>query len=152
VKDELGLPCLELLPDGSCRSVVMKASLRGGRRDRLTEAARRGEDLDPALARHVRVVEYEVTDREGEDALITLVITITGWQAAPAAALGPGLPRTMAARDRERASQDRPARPREDPAPHPSGGPQTPSYQAPDRKTPAKSHAEIGRSLIHHSR
>jgi hypothetical protein len=87
VRDELGLPCLELLPDGSYRSVLMKASLRGARRDGLTGAARRGEDLDPALARHVRVVEYEVTDRDGEDALITLVTTITDWQAAPAAAL-----------------------------------------------------------------
>lgn len=87
VRDELGLPCLELLPDGSYRSVLMKASLRGARRDGLTGAARRGEDLDPALARHVRVVEYEVTDRDGEDALITLVTTITDWQAAPAAVL-----------------------------------------------------------------
>ena len=89
VRDELRLPCLELLPDGSYRvpHVVMKASLRGARRDGIVEAARRGEDLDPALARHVRVVEYEVTDRDSEDALITLVTTITGWQAAPAAAL-----------------------------------------------------------------
>ena len=89
VRDELRLPCLELLPDGSYRSVVMKASLRGARRDGIVEAARRGEDLDPALARHVRVVEYEVTDRDSEDGLITLVTTITGWQAAPAAALAP---------------------------------------------------------------
>jgi hypothetical protein len=87
VRDELGLPCLELLPDGSYRSVLMKASIRDARRDGLTGAARRGEDLDPALARHVRVVEYEVTDRDGQDALITLVTTITGWQAAPAAVL-----------------------------------------------------------------
>jgi hypothetical protein len=89
VRDELRLPCLELLPDGSYRSVVMKASLSGARRDGIVEAARRGEDLDPALARHVRVVEYEVTDRDSEDGLITLVTTITGWQAAPAAALAP---------------------------------------------------------------
>jgi len=87
VRDELGLPCLELLPDGSYRSVVMKASLRGARRDTLAGAARRGEDLDPVLARHVRVVEYEVTDRDGQDALITLVTTVTDWQAAPAPAL-----------------------------------------------------------------
>ena len=42
VRDELNLPCLETLPDGSYRSVVMKASLRGARRDGLVEAARRG--------------------------------------------------------------------------------------------------------------
>jgi len=87
VRDDLGLPCLELLPDGSYRSVLMKASIRGARRDELAAAARRGEDLDPAQARHVRVAEYEVTDRDGEDALITLVTTITDWQAAPAAVL-----------------------------------------------------------------
>ncbi len=38
VRDGLGLPCLELLPDGSYRSVLMKASLRG----RLPRRADRG--------------------------------------------------------------------------------------------------------------
>ena len=87
VKDDVGLPFLELLPDGSYRSVLVKTSVKGGRRAGLIEAARRGEDLDPALARHVRVVEYEVADRDGDDSLITLVTTITGWQAAPAPVL-----------------------------------------------------------------
>ena len=61
----------------------------GSRREALIEAARRGEDLDPALARHVRVIEYEVPDRDGDgkDELIALVTTITDWRAAPAAAL-----------------------------------------------------------------
>jgi hypothetical protein len=99
VKDELKLPCLELLPDGSCRSVLMKASLRGARRDGLAGAARRGEDLDPDLARHVRVVEYEVTDRDGEDALVTLVTTVTGWAGRPGGRPGPGLPPKVAARE-----------------------------------------------------
>jgi hypothetical protein len=87
VKDDVGLPFLELLPDGSYRSVLVKTSVKGARRADLVEAARRGEDLDPAVARHVRVVEYEVTDRDGEDSLIALVTTITGWQAAPAPVL-----------------------------------------------------------------
>jgi hypothetical protein len=117
VRDDLGLPCLELLPDGSCRSVVMKASLRGARRDGLTGAARRGENLDPALARHVRVVEYEVTDRDGEDALITLVTTITGWQAAPAAVLAPAYhQRWQHETANAQVKTVRPARPRENPA------------------------------------
>ena len=130
-----GCRCLELLPDGSYRSVLIKTSDHGAaRRDELTEAARRGEDLDPALARHVRVVEYEVTDRDGEDALIALVTTITDWQAAPARRPGLGLPRKMAARDRERAGQDRPARPRQDPAlRQPGAGPAGDLGLPPDR-------------------
>ena len=67
MKDDVGLPFLELLPDGSYRSVLIKTSVKGSRRQALTAAARRGEDLDPALARYVRVVEYEVADRDGED-------------------------------------------------------------------------------------
>jgi hypothetical protein len=87
VKDDIGLPFLELLPDGSYRSVLVKTSVKGAGRAGLVEAARRGEDLDPGLARHVRVVEYEVAGRGGEDGLIALVTTITSWQAAPALAL-----------------------------------------------------------------
>ena len=58
-------------------------------RRELTEAARRGEDLDPDLARHVRVIEYEVPDREGngKGERFTLVTTITVPQLAPAAVL-----------------------------------------------------------------
>ena len=87
VKDDVGLPFLELLPDGSYLSVLVKTAVKGGRRAGLVEAARRGEDLDPALARRVRVVEYEVADRGSGDSLIALVTTITGWQAAPASVL-----------------------------------------------------------------
>ena len=83
VKDDLKLPFLELLPDGSYRSVLVETSVTGRRRDALTEAARRGEDLDPALARHVRVIEYEIPGSGGEDSLIALITTITDWQAAP---------------------------------------------------------------------
>ena len=87
VKDDLKLPFLELLPDGSYRSVLVETSVTGRRRDALTEAARRGEDLDPALARHVRVIEYEIPGSGGEDGLIALITTITDWQAAPAGVL-----------------------------------------------------------------
>ena len=87
VKEDIHLPFLELLPDGSYRSVLVKTSITRGRRDALVEAARRGEDLDPAKARHVRVVEYDVTDRDGEGELIALVTTITDHRAAPAAVL-----------------------------------------------------------------
>ena len=87
VKEDIKLPFLELLPDGSYRSVLVATRITGSRRDALIEAARRGEDLGPAKARHVRVVEYDVTDRDGEGELIALVTTITSWQAAPAAVL-----------------------------------------------------------------
>ena len=87
VKEDIKLPFLELLPDGSYRSVLVKTSITGSHRNGLIEAARRGEDLDPAKARHIRVAEYEVTDRDGQGELIALITTITDWQAAPAAVL-----------------------------------------------------------------
>ena len=87
VKSWILLPVLELLPDGSYRSVLVSPKVKGRARDELAEAARRGEDLDPALARHVRVIEYEVPDREGDGELIALVTTITDLRQAPAASL-----------------------------------------------------------------
>ena len=87
VKDDIKLPFLELLPDGSYRSVLVETSLTRGRRDAVIEAARRGEDLDPAQARHVRVIEYDVADRDGDEGLIALITTITGHEAAPAGVL-----------------------------------------------------------------
>ena len=83
----IGLPVLALLPDGSYRSVLISPAVRRSNRDVLLEAAARGEDLDPAAGRYVRVVEYEVPGRDGEDELITLVTTITGLREAPAAEL-----------------------------------------------------------------
>jgi len=57
VKSDQRLPVLELLPDGSYRSVVVSPKITGKTRGRLIEAARAGEDLDPGRARHVRVIE-----------------------------------------------------------------------------------------------
>jgi hypothetical protein len=83
------LPVLEVLPDGSWRSVLIEPRIAGRKRQALTEAARRGQGLDPGAARHVRVVACEVPDRDGngKDELITLVTTITDARLAPAAAL-----------------------------------------------------------------
>jgi hypothetical protein len=78
---------LELLPDGSCRSVLLNPEVSGTARNRFIEAARNSGDLDPARARHVRVIEYEIPDRDGEDELIALVTTITDLREAPASAL-----------------------------------------------------------------
>jgi hypothetical protein len=80
------LPPLELLPDGSYLSVLIDPKIRGASREALAVAARRGADLDEDQARYVRVIEYGITDRGGggQDELIILATTITGWQAAPA--------------------------------------------------------------------
>jgi hypothetical protein len=89
VKSSLLLPALELLPDGSYRSVLVRPDITGKKREALIGAARRGEDLDQDKARHVRVVEYEVPDRDGDgkDELIALITTITDPRQATAAVL-----------------------------------------------------------------
>ncbi len=84
------LPVLELLPDGSYRSVLIDSKKnRESARRPLIEAARRGEDLDPDQARYIRVIEYEVPDRDGDGTgeLIALITTITDPRAGPAAVL-----------------------------------------------------------------
>ena len=83
------LPALEMLPDGSYRSVLIDQKVTGRKRDALIEAARRGEDVDEGSARHVRVVGYDVPDREGtgKDDLIVLVTTITDYRQATAETL-----------------------------------------------------------------
>jgi len=91
VKSHLRLPVLELLPDGSCRSVLITPELkaRPAARQQLIQAARRGEELDPDRARYVRVIEYEVPGRggNGKDERIALITTITDPRQAPAAVL-----------------------------------------------------------------
>jgi len=80
VKADLTLPALEILPDGSYRSVLVSPKIKGPARQKLTEAARAGQDLDEDKARYVRVIEYEVPDRDGQDELIALVTTITDFR------------------------------------------------------------------------
>ena len=86
VKADLTLTPLELFPDGSYRSVLVNPKIKGGARQKLTGAARAGQDLDPEQARYVRAVEYEVPDREGDgkDEIIALITTITEFTDAPA--------------------------------------------------------------------
>jgi hypothetical protein len=92
VKSDLVLHPLEFYPDGSYQSVVVNPKVKGGARQKLIDAARDGEDLDPDRARYVRVIEYEVPDRKGDgkDELIALITTITGFRDAPAPALAAG--------------------------------------------------------------
>ncbi len=89
VKADLRLPLIEALPDGSYLSVLIDPKIRGKTRDALVTAARAGEDLNPAKAVLVRVVEYTVPDRtgDGKDELIALITTISDLAAAPAQVL-----------------------------------------------------------------
>jgi len=82
-----GCPSWRSSPDGSYRSVLISPKVKGTARREVAGAARAGEELDPGRARHVRVIEYEVPDRDGEDELIALVTTITDLRQAPAPAL-----------------------------------------------------------------
>ena len=86
VKSDLTLPVLQILPDGSCLSVLVDPKIKGKARRVLTDAARAGEDLDEDKAALVRVIEYEVPDRDGDGKgeLIALITTITQMAAAPA--------------------------------------------------------------------
>jgi hypothetical protein len=89
VKSDLILQPLEFYRDGSYQSVLVNPKVKGGARRKLIDAARAGEDLDPARARYVRVVEYEVPDRDGDgkDEIIALITTITRFTDAPAPVL-----------------------------------------------------------------
>jgi len=104
VKADLRLPVLDLLPDGSYLSVVAKPALHDKARNKLIEAARAGEHLDCAQAMRVRVIEYEIPDRDGDGSgeLIALITTITD----PALASAEELARAYCQRWEEETSND----------------------------------------------
>jgi hypothetical protein len=89
VKADLILDPLEFFMDGSYRSVLVNPKVTGKARDAVRAAARAGQDLDPQEARYVRVVEYEVPDRDGagKDEIIALITTILEFPDAPAGLL-----------------------------------------------------------------
>jgi hypothetical protein len=68
-----------VLSDGTYLSVLVNPKLRGARRDRVVTAAQAGDELDPADGYVVRVIEYNVPDRDGNGngELILLLSTIT---------------------------------------------------------------------------
>jgi hypothetical protein len=75
---QLRLPVVQVLADGTFISVVVNPKVRGGRREKIIEAARGGQELDPGEAHLVRVLEYDVPDRAGNGTgeLIVLLSTI----------------------------------------------------------------------------
>jgi hypothetical protein len=83
---QLELPLIGVLPDGTYLSVLVNPKLRGARRDRVVAAAEAGEQLDPADGYVVRVIEYNVPDRDGNGRgeLIVLLTTITDPHGAKA--------------------------------------------------------------------
>lgn len=72
------LPVIEPLPDGSYRSMVINPKITGARRAALIDRARRGQGIPEDDAVPVRVVEYEIPDREGNGTgeLICLITSI----------------------------------------------------------------------------
>jgi hypothetical protein len=76
---QLALPVVAVLTDGTHTSVLISPKVRGARRERVLAAARAGTDIDPDDGHLVRVIEYDVPDREGNGTgeLIVLLTTIT---------------------------------------------------------------------------
>jgi hypothetical protein len=75
----LGLPMVKVLPDGSYLSVLIDPKIRSARRRAtILTAAREGADLADEPAHLVRVIEYDIPDREGNGTgeLIVLLSTI----------------------------------------------------------------------------
>jgi Insertion element 4 transposase N-terminal/Transposase DDE domain len=83
----VGLPLVGWCDDGSYLALLVDPKIRGTARDRLLAAARAGQDVDERKARLVRVIQYEVTDRDGAEELICLITTIVDPADAGAAQL-----------------------------------------------------------------
>jgi hypothetical protein len=67
VPSQLHLAVVTPLPDGSYRSVVFRPKLRDHHRAAIIAAIRAGESVHPAQALAVRVIEYDVPDRERKE-------------------------------------------------------------------------------------
>jgi len=87
---QLGLPVVRVLPDGTYLTVLIEATIRGARRERILATARAGHDLATVtdalddehgrpVAHLARVIEYDVPDRTGNGTgeLIALLTTVT---------------------------------------------------------------------------
>jgi hypothetical protein len=68
VNANLSLPVVRWLPDGSYLSIIYHSKIPGQRRSELLHAADEGAEIDPSKAHVVRVVEYDIPDREGSGA------------------------------------------------------------------------------------
>lgn len=86
VQSTVHLPVVRPLPDGSYLSVVFTPKLRDYHKKALIETVRAGGVTHPAQAGVIRVVEYQVPDREGngKHEIIRLITSITDYQDTPA--------------------------------------------------------------------
>lgn len=78
VNANLELPVLAPLGDGSYRSMIINPKIKGKSREKVISAARSGQDADPGDAVIVRVIEYDIPDREGSGTgeLICLITSV----------------------------------------------------------------------------
>lgn len=78
VQSSVTLPVIEPLPAGSYRSMVINPKITGARRTTLIDQVRRGHQIPEGDAIPVRVIEYEIPDREGNGTgeLICLITSI----------------------------------------------------------------------------
>ncbi|MCA1835744.1 MAG: IS4 family transposase, partial [Actinobacteria bacterium] len=77
---QLDLPVIAVLPDGTYLTVLINPKVRGAaRRKQILAAAEAGLDIHPEEAHLVRVVEYDIPDRDGNGTgeLIVLLSSIT---------------------------------------------------------------------------
>jgi hypothetical protein len=89
VNANLSLPVVSRLADGSYLSVICHPRIRGGRREELIRRVVDGREVDRDEAFRVRVVEYDVPDREGNGTgeLICVITSIFEPSEATAAEL-----------------------------------------------------------------
>ena len=89
VSASVELPVIDRLDDGSYVSLVLNPKVTGARRRKLLQRARAGEQLPEDAAIAVRVLEYEIPDRNGNGTgeLICLITSILDPSDAPAAQL-----------------------------------------------------------------
>lgn len=74
----VALPVIESLPDGSYRSIVINPNVTGTRRQKLIDQVRSGHPVPADAAIPIRVIEYDIPDREGNGTgeLICLITSI----------------------------------------------------------------------------
>jgi hypothetical protein len=83
----VSLARLRWLHDGSYLALIFKPGLRAAHRQALHAQAAAGQPVDADLAAVVRVVEYDVPDRNPDGELIVVITTVLNPYEVPAAAL-----------------------------------------------------------------
>jgi hypothetical protein len=86
VRSHVRLPVATTFPDGSYLSVVFRAKLPDYHRRDILESVRTGQAVHPTQAYVVRVIEYDVPDREGngKHEIIRLITTVLDPHDIPA--------------------------------------------------------------------